>query len=469
VDQHIKPVLQKCNWEIKEACKQLVLIDNDRKRGQLKTGFPDMPEQYIDEALKDTEWNTEQAYQRLVILRQQLKDEQAAKQKANQPRQPLEQSIIQFSEAITNQVQTSIIVHQNKKEADAKKAINQKLEEILKVQLNDPRNGALPGLFPPPLPKVVKITDVAAIPEPPVSDIESPKEVAIAPPEESAAPKESAPSKLQVQLKASPAIVDYGQPITIEYQIENGTASSWDWIGIYSPNTPNKKYLTYQRINNLQKGAVTFSAPAEYGEYELRYFASGSYEHLAMSNKVIVGPQFAVQAIHDSTTKKITVTWSQSSGNTYNKAWIGLYEKSQPNKSYITWNHAGMGQVVFDAPVKPAEYECRFFSYSYYDVAHSNIVRIEGIDKLELSYDGTSVTCKVNVVTVNPAVDYIWVGLYATETPESKNYVKYKKVYDRYADVVFHTSFKKAGTYEARLFANTAEPLLKSNPFTVAL
>lgn len=84
----------------------------------------------------------------------------------------------------------------------------------------------------------------------------------------------------------------------------------------------------------------------------------------------------------DSENNKIRVTWKQISGNSYSRAWVGLYEKTQSNnKQFITWEYASgkpTNEILFELPIKPQIYECRLFVNSYVDIAKSNPITIEG-------------------------------------------------------------------------------------------
>jgi hypothetical protein len=55
----------------------------------------------------------------------------------------------------------------------------------------------------------------------------------------------SAPEKMRVV--ASPAIIDTGNKINVEWEaLGDATTSSYDWIGLFLVGQPNKSYLTYE-------------------------------------------------------------------------------------------------------------------------------------------------------------------------------------------------------------------------------
>lgn len=179
--------------------------------------------------------------------------------------------------------------------------------------------------------------------------------------------------------------------------------------------------------------------------------------------------------------KKIVVNINRISGNDHARAWIGLFEKGQTdNKQYITYEYASKtDQILFDAPVKPGQYEVRYFTNSYVDVSRSNPVSIEGWwisfqqliwigkDTLSASWENGFVTVHLNVVTVDPTVDHVWVGLYFDTEKNNKQWRRYKYVAQR-ASIIQFKSPKTTGTYEARVFAsNKYDPIIKSNTFQI--
>jgi len=137
------------------------------------------------------------------------------------------------------------------------------------------------------------------------------------------------------------------------------------------------------------------------------------------------------------------------------------------NKQYLAWEYTPNTEISFDAPIKPATYEIRFFSYNYIDVSRSNVVVIEGEDKLSATLTDRIITVKKNIVTVNPATDSVWIGVFFTKQTDNKQWRRYKYVYDRTSDETFKAP-NTPGTYEVRLFANKSfTPLLTTSSFEI--
>jgi hypothetical protein len=308
--------------------------------------------------------------------------------------------------------------------------------------------------------------------------------------EEKESPFKSALAASQMSLQkaatlaASPAIVDVGKPITVEWEITNGKSSSYDWVGLFAADQPNRNYVTYEwRGKEETKGTITFTAPSTFGIYEFRYIPAGSYEHIAISNQIKVGPHVELTAHLDKESKKVSVKWEKKSGNSYPRAWVGLYESSEiNNKNYLAWQYTAepYTEASFTAPIKPGgileyptqliyflDYEFRFFPYSYNETARSRSVTVEGHDTLEASVgEDNTVKAKVSVVTVDPYYDKVWIGLYLKSETNNKNLKRYAYISERETEVSFRAP--EAGEYEFRLFAKKSyNTILASNPIVV--
>jgi hypothetical protein len=341
-------------------------------------------------------------------------------------------------------------------------AFKKDLEHIMKVQA---RHGVSPGMAPPPLPK--QIDEMIGKPKP-IDDNDIPAPVQVVEDSKVHEDKPHDNSKYQVTLTV-PDVVDIGNPIAVTWEMSVGESTNYDWIGLFPVDQPNKQYITYQwrGKNDTNKGTVNFTAPNVYGTYEFRYFVSNSYQHVAMSNRLRVGPTVELRAQLDEQGKKIIVKTNQVSGNKYSRAWVGLYEKSQTNnKQYITWEYAG-NEVSFVAPIKPKEYECRYFTNSYEDVARSNAILIEGEDRLSASIADGIITVKPHVVSVDPYYDAVWLGIFFTSENDHRQWRRYKYITERDADVQFKAP-NTPGEYEVRLFASkTYDLIVKSNSFLI--
>ena len=162
------------------------------------------------------------------------------------------------------------------------------------------------------------------------------------------------------------------------------------------------------------------------------------------------------------------MNWSAQVSNEYSSAWIGIYESSQTNhKNYITWEYAKSSEIILPAPIKPGNYELRYFPYSYTHVATSNQVVIEGADTISVQMKENSVVAKVSIVTKDPYYDSVWIGMYEAKEENQRKLKRYKYISDRECEVEF-TIPEKGVEYEFRLFADKKyDVILKSEPFVL--
>ena len=189
---------------------------------------------------------------------------------------------------------------------------------------------------------------------------------------------------------------------TITAIIDNGPGNTNDWVGLYCPASNgdtswmNWKYLSNSRVapsSGLTAATVTFPAPTQSGvSCNVRFFASDGWTRLATSNTVTTGPSTPPTLTLSSTSVApggtFSVTVSNAPGNQYD--WIGLYQASAPDTSFIHWVYLNGSRtapatgltnatVQFTAPATAGNYNVRFFSNnSYAKLATSATVTVSG-------------------------------------------------------------------------------------------
>jgi len=174
-----------------------------------------------------------------------------------------------------------------------------------------------------------------------------------------------------------------------------------------------------------------------------------------------------LEASFSENKSKIVTKWSLV-GNKYSRAWIGLYEKSQTNnKLPIAWEYATNTEILFPTPIKPQDYELRFFTNSYEDVARSNCIRVDGEDKVSAHIENGVIYVKPHIVSADPYYDNVWIGIFFISEKDNRQFRRYKYITDRDAEVRFKAP-KTPGDYEVRLFAHkTYDVIVKSNTFQI--
>jgi hypothetical protein len=86
-------------------------------------------------------------------------------------------------------------------------------------------------------------------------------------------------------LTVSPTVIAPGGQLQVSYVVP--LTSGLDWIGLYRLNADNIDYLAYQYIGGLL-GTVTFTAPAQPGQYQFRYLPLDGYLDYARTETVTV-------------------------------------------------------------------------------------------------------------------------------------------------------------------------------------
>lgn len=277
----------------------------------------------------------------------------------------------------------------------------------------------------------------------------------------------------EVTLAVSTTRVDSGCDIVVSWKATRDVTAK-DWIAMFPQESKEADgFVTWEWISSpTREGSVTFKAPSVFGNYLFRYFHSSTYRLQAQSAAVAVGPEFSLSASKLGELK-YAVSYRQISGNHYNNAWIGLYEKSQPNNAqFYTYQWVAYSTnhtLTFDVP-KCGAWEFRLFPLRkpYIDVARAAFT-IVGLDKLALTVleEENQVAVQCSVSNADVKVDTVWVGIYFVDETNNRQYRRCAVL--RQADCT--VTFKKLvhlGLYEARLFANSYDNLLcKSNPIKI--
>ena len=167
---------------------------------------------------------------------------------------------------------------------------------------------------------------------------------------------------------------------TVAATIANGPGNPGDWIGLFDVEGNASSYLSWQYLNGtqtapangLEDATVLFALPATPGIYNVRLFAAGTYDLLAVSEPItVLSPTVTV------ITAGGTVTATVANGPGYTTDWIGLYEVNGAVSDYKDWRwlnntqrppDAGLvnATVTFAAPSTPGTYVLRFFAKGSY-------------------------------------------------------------------------------------------------------
>jgi Ca-activated chloride channel family protein len=155
-----------------------------------------------------------------------------------------------------------------------------------------------------------------------------------------------------------------------------------DWVGLFAVGTPNTSYIAWGYTGGAMSGSLPFTAPANGGRYEFRYFLNDGFTSAATSNTVLVSaPGFALTANPTAITAggSFTASWTAPSGRPATD-WIGLYAVGAANNSYLAWGYTGgatSGNLAFTAPAQPGQYEVRYLlNDGYVSATASNPITV---------------------------------------------------------------------------------------------
>jgi len=520
-------ILSKHNWDVKVASNDVLRLVEERKLDQLKRLYTTVDEVEIREALYKNDWNLIDTMKQLRIVQAEQKAQRAKKEEEERRRQEqeelakakqsAEEEAQARAEALAREEAEALAqaaAEEKKKTADkaAKEAadnmflersiiIGKELDEIIQAQRkiaeheSDPLTHikqqleeklkfgpenlpGIPGMVPPTRKMIDQLlgkeSPVPATPEQSEQE-DLPEKVKVLPTGMEFTEVDTAAVDSKVTLKASPESLDIRHPITVEWEMETVPSSS-DWIGLYKVGSDNGSYAIYNWVSPVaKKGAMTFT-PTEFGEYELRYFASTSsffsrqYSVKAVSNTIRVGPQLQLLPSWDAATNTMSLKFEQKTGNQYLSAWVGLYAKGEKDNSQyraFDWLANAVDHTLKFACPKAGEWEFRFFPQrSYVDVARASVV-VGGTDRVELSLADGQMIVKTELTTVDPAYDNVWVGIYKTDETNNRQYRKYKYVSQASGTITFRACTTPS-TYEARIFANKRlDVVTRSNTIVV--
>jgi len=277
-----------------------------------------------------------------------------------------------------------------------------------------------------------------------------------------------------VTLTTSASAIDHNEPITVTWTLAptpstgniNMLGGVNDWVGIFRDGANNRNY-TYYEWTASHKGSATFIAPSVPGTYVFRYFVNRTYNLVGSSKLIVVGPSFQLTpTVGDK--NQVNVQIKQTFGKPCPRAWVGLYEPSKPNNTYVTYENIGdKSELLFTVP-KGGVWEFRLFPQRAYDHVTACKVDVNGQTKLGLSTEGAEVVVTYTVSALDPKADRVWFGIYHVSEKSPRNYRRFQYITDTEGKRRMKL-MKTRGTYEARLFAHgTTSVICTSNPITVA-
>ncbi len=140
-----------------------------------------------------------------------------------------------------------------------------------------------------------------------------------------------------------------------------GPGEARDWVGFAKIGSGDHEYLDYDWVK-AAKGAAAMRAPAEPGDYELRYVSARRTPPVLARVKVTVAPAAATvsgpPSVMAGDIVVIHATGPAASGH-----WIGFAPKGAgpgEYRDYVRPDASGKTQATLTAPQQPGDYELRY-------------------------------------------------------------------------------------------------------------
>jgi Ca-activated chloride channel family protein len=252
----------------------------------------------------------------------------------------------------------------------------------------------------------------------------------------------------------APATAMATAPVTV---VATGPVLDGHWIGFAPKGSGPGAYLDYERPTGL-RSEVVLSAPAEAGEYEVRYVLNESERVLASRPITITAAAASVEAPAEvEAGARITV---RASGPADSAHWIGFAPAGSPPGSYRDYQRpTGPTSVVeLQAPGEPGDYEVRYVLNESESIAASRPIRVTearaSISAPATAYAGERIT----VTATGPVSGSHWIG-FAPAGSGPGAYRDYQRPTGP-TSVVELTAPDEPGEYEVRYVLNESERVI---------
>jgi hypothetical protein len=361
-------------------------------------------------------------------------------------------------------------------------AIERRMANVTPADFSVPSPQAV--RIPPPVSEdeaSLRANSSAAVSQPPAPDHSSSVSSSSANSDSAAL---STTPRIVLELDPSSGRVDYGQKIMVTWRARDGyEPSNYDWIAMYSGIPSSSRmaqgegaYVKYKYLPESSTTGTLRFTPFQYGPVYFLFMTKKSYQVLAQSSVVTVGPNFAPLEIRVDVEKRTaSVRVKMLQGKADPKTWIGLYAAGEKDsRNYVSYQYvdaevlAGSRNVEFRLP-KTGSWEVRLFPSAVYSPLLTAPVVFADENKISLERSGAETRVKVRVPQFDTAVDAVWVGLFAKQAGKDEAPRRWRYLRPDDAEVSFSTP-RTPGTYEARLILRgAAEPLcVSAESFEVA-
>ncbi len=236
------------------------------------------------------------------------------------------------------------------------------------------------------------------------------------------------------------------------------------WIGFAPKGSPVGTYRDYERPTGTTS-IIELTAPAEPGDYELRYVLNESERVLVAKPIRVLPASGAIEAPASAEAgSDITV---RARGPNDPAHWIGFAPAGSPPGSYRHYVRPD-GEVttaILHVPAQPGAYEIRFVLNESEKVLHSHAITVT---EAEASIKGPSEVPAGAVIVVNaegPSGGRHWIG-FAPVGSDAGAYRDYARPTGRQSEVQL-TAPDEPGNYELRYVLDESERVIARQPIKV--
>jgi hypothetical protein len=256
------------------------------------------------------------------------------------------------------------------------------------------------------------------------------------------------------------------------------TPTTTDWIVLVPVGAVDANWVAWTYLNGAASGSIGLSIPASVpmGSYEVHLLAHDTWQRLAVSNIVKVGPTVVMSPTTVASGGTVTITWAGIPSPTTTD-WFALVPINAPDTSWVAWlyadGRAGDSLTFTLPPTLPAgTYDLRLLANnSFTRLGISNPVTVTGPGPTLTTSpiavaSGATLTAAWQGIAA-PSVNN-WIGVYAVGAPDASFLTRVFTNGQVSGTTPILPGALALGSYELRLFADLAfTRLAVSNGFTV--
>jgi hypothetical protein len=278
-------------------------------------------------------------------------------------------------------------------------------------------------------------------------------------------------------VSVSPASVSAGGTLNVNW---TGIASPTpkDWVVLVPIGSPDANWVAWRYTTGTASGSMGLAIPptVPMGSYELRLLANDTWQRLAVSNIVRVGPTVVMSPSTVAPGGTMTVTYSGVLTPT-SKDWLALVPLNGADANWVAWLYTSgraADSLTFTLPANLAAglYDLRLFANDSFDrLALSNVITVTApgptlaTSPVAVASGGTLTATWQGIAA--PSVNN-WIGVYAAGAADASFITQVFTNGTASGSTTITLGTLALGSYELRLFANSGfTRLAVSNGFTV--